>query len=88
MSKTTLRPIVICGPSGVGKSTLLNRLICEHPNTFAFSISHTTRLPRPHEQNGRDYFFVSLDEMIKLVEEGQFLEYAHFCGIFFCFYIV
>ncbi len=46
------RPLVLCGPSGSGKSTLLKRLTAEFPDAFGFSVSHTTRKPRPGEQEG------------------------------------
>jgi hypothetical protein len=50
--------LVISGPSGVGKGTLINRLMGDHPNQFGFSTSHTTRAPRPGEQDGVHYHFV------------------------------
>ena len=53
----TLRPIVLSGPSGVGKSTVLKRLMNDFPNSFGFSVSHTSRAPREGEQNGIDYHF-------------------------------
>ena len=56
MSK--LRPIVMCGPSGVGKGTLINRLMADFPGKFGFSVSHTTRAPRPGETDGVHYNFV------------------------------
>ena len=46
-------PICICGPSGVGKGTLINMLIERYPDIFGFSVSHTTRPPRPGEENGK-----------------------------------
>lgn len=49
-----LRPLVICGPSGVGKGTLINLLFKEFPEHFGFSVSHTTRNPRPGEREGGD----------------------------------
>ena len=48
-STDQLRPICFCGPSGSGKSTILKRLMAEYPYAFAFSVSHTTRAPRPGE---------------------------------------
>ena len=48
-----VRPLVICGPSGVGKGTLLSRLLKEYPKYFSNSISHTTRAPRPVSTRGR-----------------------------------
>jgi hypothetical protein len=47
---TAIRPLVICGPSGVGKSTIVNQLLKEFPSVFGFSVSHTTRKPREGEQ--------------------------------------
>ena len=52
-------PVVMCGPSGVGKSTLIKRLQADFPGAFGFSISHTTRSPRAGEENGREYHFVA-----------------------------
>jgi guanylate kinase len=75
-----LRPFVFCGPSGSGKSTLLKRLMTEYPDSFAFSVSHTTRKPRPGELNGREYHFVEKDEMNKAISNGEFLEHAQFSG--------
>ncbi|KAK8215081.1 guanylate kinase [Zalaria obscura] len=73
-----LTPIVISGPSGSGKSTLLNRLLKEYPGRFGFSCSHTTRSPRPGEQDGRDYHFTTKETFQKLVGEGAFIEHAQF----------
>lgn len=82
---TSSRPhaIVISGPSGTGKSTILTRLFAEFPDRFGFSISHTTRQPRAGEQNGREYYFVSVDEFKKLIEENGFVEWAQFGGNFY-----
>ncbi len=49
--------LVVCGPSGVGKGTLISRLMSEHPDKFGFSVSHTTRAPRPGEEDGVHYHF-------------------------------
>lgn len=73
-------PIVLSGPSGTGKSTLLKKLFQDYPDTFGFSISHTTRAPRPGEENGVQYHFVSNDEFDKLVAEQKFIEHAKFGG--------
>ena len=51
-------PLVLCGPSGSGKSTLMKKLTGEFPDQFGFSVSHTTRQPRPGEQDGVDYHYV------------------------------
>ncbi|CDO77657.1 hypothetical protein BN946_scf184969.g8 [Trametes cinnabarina] len=78
-----LRPLVISGPSGVGKSTLLKRLFAEYPDKFGFSVSHTTRAPRAGEVDGKDYHFVSQDNFKHLIAEGAFIEYAQFSGNFY-----
>jgi guanylate kinase len=67
--------LVISGPSGVGKSTLLRRLTQEF-SWLCFSISHTTRPPRNGEVNGRDYHFVTAEEFNRLKSEGAFIEDA------------
>lgn len=74
------RPVVMSGPSGSGKSTLLKRLIKDYQGCFAFSVSHTTRQPRPGESEGVDYHFCTRDEMTKEIEENAFIEYAEFSG--------
>ncbi|XP_074627539.1 guanylate kinase-like isoform X1 [Acropora palmata] len=80
MSVSKARPLVLCGPSGCGKSTLTNRLLKDHPNKFGFSISHTTRGPRPGEVNGREYYFTDRVSMQKSVDAGEFIEWAIYNG--------
>ncbi|XP_018336360.1 guanylate kinase-like [Agrilus planipennis] len=75
-----LRPLVLCGPSGTGKSTLLKKLLEDYPNTFGFSVSHTTRLPRPGEIDGKHYHFTTAEKMKQDIEEGKFIENATFGG--------
>ncbi|KAL2015766.1 hypothetical protein VTK56DRAFT_4857 [Thermocarpiscus australiensis] len=72
------RPIVISGPSGVGKGTLYKLLFQRHPNTFALSVSHTTRSPRPGEQDGVDYHFVTREAFLELKANNGFVENAQF----------
>ena len=71
---------VITGPSGVGKSTLIKKLMAEFPDHFGFSVSHTTREPRPGEQAGIDYHFVSREQMQQDIEAGLFVEHAEVHG--------
>ncbi len=66
--------IVLSGPSGVGKSTLLRRLIERYPDRLRLSVSATTRAPRPGEQEGDDYFFLNPDEFERRRQAGEFLE--------------
>eukprot|EP00842_Homolaphlyctis_polyrhiza_P005418 jgi/Hompol1/5878/HPOL_000177-RA len=74
------RPIVLCGPSGTGKSTLLKRLFKEYPDNFGFSISHTSRKPRAGETNGVEYHFTERAQLLSLIADGQFVESAEFSG--------
>jgi len=75
-----LRPLVFCGPSGGGKSTLVKRLFEVYPGKFAFSVSHTTRQPRPGERHGVEYYFVPKEVMHQAIEKGEFIENAEFAG--------
>ena len=76
-------PFVVSGPSGVGKSTIVRRVLQADPNVH-FSVSHTTRRPREGEVDGVDYSFVDEAEFRRLIEQNAFLEYAvyqnHFYG--------
>jgi len=72
--------IVLSGPSGSGKSTLLTRLFRTHPEAFGFSISHTTRGPRPGETDGKEYHFTTPSAFEELAKDGAFIEYATFAG--------
>lgn len=78
MVRQGCKVLVLCGPSGSGKSSLLRHLFEEFPDQFGFSVSHTTRSPRPGEQNGRHYHFTTKDEMEQAVARGEFLETAVF----------
>jgi guanylate kinase len=70
---------VLSGPSGVGKSTVVAHMRKEHPEVW-LSVSATTRKPRPGEKHGVHYFFVTDDEMDKLIANGELLEWAEFAG--------
>jgi len=71
--------IVVSAPSGAGKTTVLKRLMQRHPE-IVFSVSATTRTPRPGEENGKDYFFFSEEEFRKGIEAGEFAEWAEVHG--------
>lgn len=71
--------LVVSGPSGVGKGTVCEELMNRNENVV-YSISATTRDPRPGEVHGEDYFFISHDEFDHGIEGGRFLEYAHVHG--------
>lgn len=75
----TGRLFVVAGPSGVGKSTLEKRLLAEFDD-LAYSVSATTRPPRPGEKDGRDYFFVDRAEFDRMIETNELLEWAEFYG--------
>jgi guanylate kinase len=67
--------IVISGPSGVGKDTILNRMK-ERRMPFHFVVTATTRAPRAGEVHGRDYFFISNDQFAEMIERNELLEWA------------
>ncbi len=71
--------VVISGPSGVGKDTLLQRLK-DHGYDFAFVVTMTTRLRREAEVEGKDYYFVSMAQFTQMIEAGEFLEYSNVYG--------
>ncbi|KAL9398386.1 hypothetical protein Peur_007347 [Populus x canadensis] len=74
------KPVVISGPSGVGKGTLISMLMKEFPSMFGFSVSHTTRAPRCMEKDGVHYHFTERSIMEKDIKDGKFLEYASVHG--------
>ena len=65
---------ILSSPSGAGKTTLVKKIT--RNRNFSVSISHTTRLPRPYEKNGKDYFFTSKNNFKKLIKNKKFLEHA------------
>lgn len=71
--------IVISSPSGAGKSTITRNLLDADPG-LVLSVSYTTRLIRPGEKHGRDYFFVEKEEFDAMIERDEFLEYADVFG--------
>ena len=76
------KTFIISGPSGVGKSTVLNALLKEYPDLY-FSVSATTREPREGELDGIHYHFIEPENFHKMIEEDAFLEYAEYVGNFY-----
>ena len=76
------KTFIICGPSGVGKGTVVARLLASDP-TLYFSVSATTRPPRPGEEDGVHYHFLTQERFEEWVQAGDFLEYAQFVGNFY-----
>ncbi len=70
-------PFVISGPSGAGKTSILRRVLECDPGV-RFSVSHTTRAPRPGEIEGQDYFFVDEERFRQLIDQDAFLEWADY----------
>ncbi|HSY28553.1 MAG TPA: guanylate kinase, partial [Burkholderiaceae bacterium] len=73
---------MVAAPSGAGKSTLVNALLAKEPE-IKLSISFTTRAPRPGEENGREYHFISVDDFIARKDNGEFLECAEVHGNYY-----
>lgn len=77
------RAVVVAGPSGVGKGTLINMLMEDMQDKFGFSVSHATRNPRPGEVNAVDYHFVTVSAMEAAIKNGEFIEYASVHGRYY-----
>lgn len=73
------RLVVLVGPSAVGKSTVVRRLLALKPDLY-FSVSVTTRKPRVGEIDGKDYFFVSKSQFKRMIADNEFLEWAEIYG--------
>lgn len=73
---------MITGPSGAGKSSVINELLRRDPR-LTFSVSATTRPKRPDEVHGRDYYFVSQQDFLRLRDEGKLLEWTEYQGHFY-----
>ena len=73
------KTFIICGPSGVGKGTVVARLLASDPKLY-FSVSATTRPPRPGVVDGKHYHFLSREQFQRWIDEDAFLEHAEFVG--------
>ena len=78
-SKTRGNLIVISGPSGAGKGSIIQGLLDSDPSLW-LSVSMTSRKIRGQEVEGREYYFITREEFLKKVEDGEFLEYAEYNG--------
>ena len=75
--------VVVSGPSGAGKDTIINEVMRQNKVNAWISISMTSRLPRGSEENGREYFFVTREEFEENIKNGNFLEYAEYNGNYY-----
>lgn len=83
-TQINLDPLVVCGPSGVGKGTVIECLRNRFPaDVFGFSVSHTTRHPRPGEVHGQHYYFTNQEDIQREIDEGKFVEHAHVHGNYY-----
>lgn len=76
-------PLVLSGPSGCGKGTIVKALLRKYPELFALSVSATTREPRPGEVHGVQYYFIDRKEFEGRIADGQILEYTEYCGNYY-----
>lgn len=74
--------LVVSGPAGVGKGTVVS-LVRERNKDIVFSVSMTSRKPRPGEKDGVNYFFVSRDKFLEMVEENLLVEWVEYCGNYY-----
>lgn len=75
--------ILVSGPSGVGKKTILDGVTINNEFDLLYSISYTTRPKREHEEHGKDYFFVSEEEFLNCIANNEFIEYVKFCEYYY-----
>ena len=76
-------PFVLSGPSGCGKGTIVKELLKKYPDTFALSVSATTRAPRVGEVDGVHYYFITREEFEHRIDDQQILEYTSYCGNYY-----
>ncbi len=75
--------VVASGFSGAGKGTIMKKLMSEHGENYALSISATTRAPRPGEEHGKDYFFLTTEEFETMIEREELVEYAKYVSNYY-----
>ncbi len=76
----TPKVVILSAPSGGGKTAVTKALLERYPDRFGYSVSATTRKPRPGEQEGKAYHFISREEFERRAEAGEFLEWAQYAG--------
>ena len=74
--RVEFKPLVVVGPSGAGKGTLIKWLNEKYPGKFGFSVSYTTRPPRNGEKDGVDYNFVTMEKFKEMIATDQFVEHC------------
>ncbi|XP_041933121.1 55 kDa erythrocyte membrane protein [Alosa sapidissima] len=74
------KTLILIGAPGVGRSHIKSSLLLKYPEKFAYPAPHTTRPPKKDEENGKEYFFISSDEMTKCIVQNELLEYGSFQG--------
>ncbi|XP_074101622.1 membrane palmitoylated protein 7-like protein metro isoform X4 [Cotesia typhae] len=74
------RPVVLIGPPGVGRNELKRRLLVTDPDKYKTPVPYTSRPPRPGEVDGKEYFFVTREQMEQDIESGKFIEYGEYKG--------
>ncbi len=75
--------VVLSGPSGCGKGTIVKELLRKYDDVLALSVSATTRAPRVGEVDGREYYFISKEDFERRIEAGEILEYTTYCGNYY-----
>lgn len=84
MSRMEGKLIIFSAPSGAGKTTIVKRLLADHPDKISFSISASTRQARTDEVNGKDYYFISKEEFLHRVAKKEFIEFEEvYSGTFY-----
>ena len=78
-----MKILVIVGPSGVGKDTLMNKILDKYSRKFKKAVSYTSRKKRPGEREGYNYHYVTKEEFLKLIEENKIIEYYFYSGNYY-----